>query len=86
MNECEILIKKGYKYIQFKNIDEFKIYKHIVRGFWIDEDGYYEIQDKNLSTWNSDDGEGKTLEASKIQEEVKLNLDCVLKIMESIDE
>ena len=83
MNECEILIQKGYKYIKFKNIDEFKIYKHIVRGFWIDEDGYYAIQDKNLSTWNSDDGEGKTIEASQIEEELKLNLDWVLKIMES---
>ena len=86
MKDYDILIQKGYKYIKFKNIDEFKTYEHIVRGFWIDEDGYYAIQDKDLSTWNSDDGEGKTLEASKIQEEVKLNLDCVLKIMESIDE
>ena len=86
MNECEILIQNGYEYIKFKNIEEFKIYKNIVRGFWIDEDGYYATQDKNLSTWNSYDGEGKTIEENQIEEELKLNLDWVLKIMENIDE
>ena len=83
MNECEILIQKGYKYIKFKNIDEFMTYKHIVRGFWIDEDGYYAIKDSKYSQWNADDGEGKTIDASQIEEELKLNLDWVLKIMES---
>lgn len=86
MDECDILIQKGYKYIKFKNIDEFKMHEHIVRGFWVDADGYCSIKDENLSTWKSDDGEGKILEASQIQEELKLNLDCVLKIMENIDE
>ena len=86
MNECDILILKGYRYIKFKNIDEFKTHKHIVRGFWIDEDGYYAIKDSKYSQWNADDGEGKTIDASQIEKELKLSLDWVLKTMESIDE
>ena len=83
MKDYDILIKKLYKYVKFKNIDEFNIYKDIVRGRWIHEDGYYPIKDSKYSQWNSDDGEDKTIEASQIEEELKLNLDDVLKIMES---
>lgn len=50
MKDYDILIQKGYKYIKFKNIDEFKTHKHIVIGFWIDEDGYYAIKDSKLFT------------------------------------
>ena len=83
MKDYDILIQKGYKYIKFKNIDEFKTHKHIVRSFWIDKDKYYSIKDSKYSQWNADDGEGKAIEARKIEEELKLNLDWVLKIMES---
>ena len=83
MNECDILIQKGYKYIKFKNIDEFNKYGYLSRGRWFDEDGYYLIKNSKYSQWDSDDGEGKTIEASQIEEELKLNLDWVLKIMES---
>lgn len=83
MNECEILIQKGYKYIKFKNIDEFKIYSHLSNGDWFNEDCYYTIKDSKYSQWDSDDGEGNTIDASQIEEELKLNLDLVLKIMES---
>ena len=86
MKDYDILIQKGYKYIKFKNIDEFKIYGHLARGFWIDEDGYYEIKNSKYSQWDTDDGEGKLIEASQIEEELKLNLEWVLKIMESTDE
>ena len=86
MKDYDILIQNGHRYINFKNIDEFKTYENIVRSFCIGEDKYSSIKDSKYSQWNTDDGEGKTLEASKIQEELKLNLEWVLKIMESIDE
>ena len=86
MKDYDILIQKGYKYIQFKNIDEFKIYGHLVIGLWIGENGYHEIKNSKYSEWYTDDGKGKTLEASQIEEELKLNLEWVLKTMENIDE
>lgn len=83
MKDYDILIQKGYKYIKFKDIDEFNKYRHLTVGHWFDKDGYYVIKDSKYSQWDSDDGEGKTIEASQIEEELKLNLDWVLKIMES---
>ena len=83
MKDYDILIQKGYKYIKFKNVDEFNIYKHIVIGGWIHEGGYYPIKDSKYSQWDSYHGECKTIEASQIEKELKLNLDDVLKIMES---
>ena len=86
MKYYDILIQKGYKYIKFKDINEFNKYGYLSMGRWFDEDGYYGIKDSKYSQWDSDDGEGKTIEASKIEEELNLNLDLVLKIMETIDE
>ena len=86
MKDYDILIQNGYKYIKFKNIDEFKIYGHLSNCIYFNEDCYYTIKYSKYSQWDSDDGEGKTIEASQIEEELKLNLDWVLKIMESIDE
>lgn len=83
MEDYDILIQKGYKYIHFKNIDEFKKHRHIVKGFWIKEGGYYAIKDSKYSQWDTDDALGNTIDASQIEEELKLNLDWVLKIMES---
>ena len=83
MKDYDILIQNVYKNIKFKNIDEFKIYGHLARGFWIDEDGYYEIKNSKYSQWDTDDGEVKLIEVSQTEEESKLNLDWVLKIMES---
>ena len=34
MKDYDILIQKGYKYVKFKNVDEFNIYKYIVRDNW----------------------------------------------------
>ena len=86
MKDYDILIQKGYKYIKFKNIDEFKIYGYLSNGYCFNEDCYYIINDSKYSQWNTDDALGKTIEASQIEKELKLNLDWVLKIMESIDE
>ena len=86
MKDYDILIQKGYKYIKFKDTNEFNKYGYLSMGRWFDEDGYYEIKDSKYSQWDSDDGEGKTIEASQIEEELNLNLDWVLKIMETIDE
>ena len=86
MKDYDILIQKGYKYIQFKNIDEFNKYRHLTIGRYDEDFLYYTIKDSKYSQWNTDDGEGKVIEARKIEEELKLNLEWVLKIMESIDE
>ena len=83
MEDYDILIQKGYRYIKFKDKNEFNKYSYISRGYWFDEDGYYAIKDSKYSQWNVNDGEGKTIDASQIEEELKLNLDDVLKIMES---
>ena len=86
MKDYDILIQKGYKYVQFKNIDEFKKYGHLTIGDWFNEDGYYKIKNSKYSQWDTDDGEGSTIYASQIEEKLKLNLEWVLKTMESIDE
>ena len=86
MEDYNILIQKGYKYIKFKNIDELNKYRHLTIGNYFDADLYYTIKDSKYSQWNTDDSLGKTIEANQIEEELKLNLDWVLKIMESIDE
>ena len=86
MKDYDILIQKGYKYIKFKDVSEYYKYQHLTSGYWFDEDGYYAIKDSKYSQWDTDDGEGKTIEANQIEEELKLNLDWVLKIMETIDE
>lgn len=88
MKDYDILIQKGYKYIQFKNIDEFNKYRHltVVVGSWFDKDLYYRIKDSKYSQWDTDVALGNTIDASQIEEELKLNLDWVLKIMENIDE
>lgn len=88
MKDYDILIQKGYKYIKFKDINfkdinEFNKYGYLSRGRWFGEDGYYGFKYSKYSQWDSDDGEGKTIDASQIEEELKLNLDWVLKIMES---
>ena len=83
MKDYDILIQNGHEYIKFKNIDEFKIYSHLLNGDWFNEDCYYTIKDSKYSECDSDDGEGKAIEASQIEEELKFNLDWVLKIMES---
>ena len=41
MKDYDILIQKGYKYIQFKNIDEFNKYRHLTVGRWFNKDLYY---------------------------------------------
>ena len=86
MKDYDILIQKGYKYIQFKNIDEFNKYRHLTVGHWFDKDLYYTIKDSKYSQWGTDDALGNTIDASQIEEELKLNLEWVLKIMETIDE
>lgn len=86
MKDYDILIQKGYKYIQFKNIDEFNKYRHLTVGSWFDNDLYYTIKDSKYSQWDTDDALGNTIDASQIEEELKLNLEWVLKIMETIDE
>lgn len=45
-----------------------------------------QLKTLNYSQWNADDGKGKIIDASQIEEELKLNLDWVLKTMENIDE
>lgn len=86
MKDYDILIQKGYKYIQFKNIDEFNKYRHLTVGSWVGKDLYYTIKDSKYSQWDTDDALGNTIDASQIEEELKLNLEWVLKIMETIDE
>ena len=86
MKDYDILIQKGYKYIQFKNIDEFNKYRHLTVSHWFDKDLYYTIKDSKYSQWDTDDALGNTIDASQIEEELKLNLEWVLKIMETIDE
>ena len=86
MKDYDILIQKGYKYIKFKDVSEYYKYQHLTICYWFGEDGYYTIKDSKYSQWDTDDGEGKTIEASQIEEELKLNLDWVLKIMENVDE
>ena len=83
MEDYNILIKKGYKYIQFKNIDKFNKYRHPTIGNYFYEDLYYTIKDSKYSQWNTYDTLGNTIDASQIEEKSKLNLECVLKIMES---
>ena len=86
MKDYDILIQKGYKYIQFKNIDEFNKYRHLTIGHYFDKNLYYTIKDSRYSKWDTDDALGNTIDASQIEEELKLNLERVLKIMESTDE
>ena len=74
---------KVYKYIKFKDTNEFNKDGYLSRGCWLDEDGYYGIKDSKYPQWDSYDGGCKTIEASQIEEELNLNLDLVLKIMES---
>lgn len=87
MKDYDILIQKGYKYIKFKDIN-FKDINEFnkSRGRWFGEDGYYGFKYSKYSQWDSDDALGNTIDASQIEEELKLNLEWVLKIMETIDE
>ena len=64
-------------------IDEFNKFIQLATDCYFDEGSYYTTKDSKYSQWNTDDGGGKTIEASKIEKESKLNLDWVLKIMES---
>ena len=86
MKDYDILIQKGYKYIQFKNIDEFNKYRHLTVCSWFDKDLYYIIKDSKYSQWDTDDALCNKIDASQIEEELKLNLEWVLKIMEELNE